>query len=222
MKNVSLVIAGATGLVGSEVVNAALTTNNISQIFTLTRRKLALDAPKIVQCVNKDLSLAAFSKTENETAVGVIALGSTVKKAGSKEKLRDIDVELVVATAKKMKAAGITHLIAVSCLGANKKALSHYLRCKGEMEALVEDLGFKRVTFLHPGPLAGNRQEHRTDEKLLQGVIKIVKPLMKGNLQNYVPIEASAVANAVIHLINNDSQARVERVTTSMMNKFAS
>ncbi|WP_115060899.1 NAD(P)H-binding protein [Photobacterium damselae] len=222
MHDVSLVIAGATGLVGSEVVNAALTTKNINKIFTLTRRALALDNPKIVQCVSKDLSLSAFNKVENEVAIGVIALGTTAKKAGSKEKLREIDVDLVVTTAKKMRTAGITHLIVVSCLGASPKALSHYLRCKGEMEKLIEEFGFERVTFLHPGPLAGKRSEDRPDEKLLQSLIKFVKPLMKGSLENYIPIEASTVAKAVIQIINDESQVRIERVTTSMMNKFVS
>ncbi|MDK9759902.1 nucleoside-diphosphate sugar epimerase, partial [Vibrio sp. D173a] len=151
--------------------------------------------------------------------VGVIALGTTIKKAGTKEKLRSIDVDLVVSTAQSMKNMGVKHLIVVSCLGADNNARSHYLRCKGQMETKVELLNFEKTTFLHPGPLAGNRQESRPDEKLLQGALKVFRPLMLGSLKKYLPIQATSIAKSIVVHSTFPTPSKVERLDSiDMMN----
>ncbi|MEZ9700678.1 NAD(P)H-binding protein [Vibrio sp. 10N.261.46.E12] len=190
--NRSIIIAGSSGLVGRETLSTLLSSQNISTVYALSRRELNTQHKKLKQIIDCDLSVPAIHLGSELPEVGIIALGSTIKKSGTKDKLRAIDVDLVVSTAENMKDLGVKHLIVVSCLGADSKARSHYLRCKGEMENEVELLDFEKTTFLHPGPLAGDRHETRTDEKLLQGALKVIKPMMIGRMKKYLPIQASS------------------------------
>lgn len=218
----SVIIAGATGLVGGEILGAFLQSPNIETVYTLSRRKIDREHNKLRQIIDDDLNVPANALDAGFPDVGIIALGSTIKKAGTKERLRAIDVDLVVSTAENMKALGVKHLIAVSCIGADTNALSHYLRCKGEMEAQVESLDFDKTTFLHPGPLAGNRHEQRSDEKLLQCTLKFFRPLMLGRLKKYLPIQAVNIAKSVVVHSMFPASNKVERLDSLDMMKLVS
>ncbi|OBT03955.1 nucleoside-diphosphate sugar epimerase [Shewanella sp. UCD-FRSSP16_17] len=215
--NKSIVIAGGSGLVGRETLNALLKSKNVDSVYSLSRRELNIEHEKLHQIIDMDLNFAQSAFASAPPEVGVIALGSTIKKAGSKENLRSIDVDLVVSTAKKLNGLKVKHLIVVSCLGADIKAHSHYLRCKGEMEKKVESLGFEKVTFLHPGPLAGKREENRFDEKVLQNVMKFIKPLMFGGMKKYIPIHASFIAQSILMQSIQPSSKKIERLDSLAM-----
>ncbi|GAB7219687.1 NAD(P)H-binding protein [Vibrio comitans] len=219
--NTSIVIAGATGLVGRETLESLLRDVRVEQVISLSRREIEMEHSRLQQWITADLSMPESPQMNVQPSVGIITLGTTLKKAGSKENLRAIDVDLVVNTATKMKKMGVERLYVVSCLGANTKAMSHYLRCKGDMEAQIEALGFTGITFLQPGPLAGDRDEKRSDEKLLQGVMKLVNPLMVGKLKNYMPIEANVVASAINKLVFMSEESRVSRITSQKMRLLA-
>ena len=220
--NKSIIIAGASGLVGKETLAALLKSDEVNRVYALSRHRLAVEGSKLTQVIDETLSVSPDITMDQPPEIGIIALGSTIKKAGTKEKLREIDVNLVTATAEKMQQLGVGHIIVVSCLGADINARSHYLRCKGEMEAKVESLGFEQTTFLHPGPLAGDRDEKRTDEKFLQGLLKIVKPLMIGNLSKYVPIESSVIAQSILKISMMPHSNQVERLNSVAMNQLIS
>lgn len=220
--NKPIIIAGASGLVGKETLAALLKSDEINRVYALSRHRLAVEGSKLTQVIDEALSVSPDITMDQPPEIGIIALGSTIKKAGTKEKLREIDVNLVTATAEKMQQLGVGHIIVVSCLGADINARSHYLRCKGEMEVKVESLGFEQTTFLHPGPLAGDRDEKRTDEKFLQGLLKIVKPLMIGNLSKYVPIESSVIAQSILTISMMPRSNQVERLNSIAMNQLIS
>ncbi|CAH0533943.1 hypothetical protein VST7929_01820 [Vibrio stylophorae] len=220
-EQVSWVIAGATGLVGQAVLEATLNDDSVSQVHTLTRRALSAENNKLKQWISDDLQAPVLSRDDIAPSVGVIALGTTIKKAGSKANFYAVDVDLVAHTAKVMQRMGVTHLFVVSCIGANPRAFSHYLRCKGQMEAKVQSLCFSRLTFLHPGPLAGERSESRKDEVLVQGLLKVLRPVMKGSLMNYQPIEAKDMAKAVLSRAKHPSTDCVEYLTASQMMQLA-
>ena len=217
--NRTIIIAGASGLVGRETLSALLDSENFGTVYTLSRREVNREHHKLKQIIDSRLNVPTSALDSISPEVGVIALGTTIKKAGTKEKLRSIDVDLVVSTAKSMKNMGVKHLIVVSCLGADNNARSHYLRCKGQMETKVELLNFEKTTFLHPGPLAGNRQESRPDEKLLQGALKVFRPLMLGSLKKYLPIQATSIAKSIVVHSTFPTPSKVERLDSiDMMN----
>ena len=213
----SIVIAGATGLIGKSTVELALDNESVDHIYSLSRSPITIEHSKLTQWLSPDLSIPSEGDVPSSPIIGVITLGTTLKKAGSKEKLRAIDVDLVVNVAKGMHKLGVKQIIVVSCLGASVNSRSHYLRCKGEMEAELQQLKFEQVTFMHPGSLVGSREEIRKDEKVLQCVLNILSPLMVGVLADFKPVKAHDVANAIIQLAveeNSTINKRVEHIRT--------
>nr|WP_086938146.1 NAD(P)H-binding protein [Thaumasiovibrio occultus] len=190
----SVVLAGATGLIGQQVISQLVVSPDVERIVALTRRTSEITYDAKLSWQHSDPLTVPNTVKAN---VGLICLGTTLRQAGSKQALRRVDVDLVVAIAQQMKQAGVTRLGVISSHGANPHHLSHYLRCKGQMEQALEQLDFEHLTIVRPGPLKGERENPRFDELLLQKVVNRVQPMMKGPLANLVPIDAQAVARAL-------------------------
>ncbi|CAH1538070.1 Nucleoside-diphosphate sugar epimerase [Vibrio rotiferianus] len=200
--NTCVIIAGATGLVGKEVIANLLSQPSIETVYSLSRRALSDIADiesKIVPIIDAELSIHNWDEQQPTPSIGVICLGTTLKQAGSKEALRKVDVELVCKVAQQMKMIGVKRIAIVSSLGAKASSFSHYLACKGQMEKNIEKMGFEEVVFARPGPLVGQRDTPRTDERLIQSLSKVTRPLMWGKLADFVPIQARDVAKAMIY-----------------------
>ena len=116
-----------------------------------------------------------------------------------------------------MKVLGVTHLAVVSSYGASVRSLSHYLRCKGKMEMAIERLGFEHITFVRPGPLVGLRDTPRTDEAIVQVVLKSLRPLMFGKLAKLIPIQASEVAKAMQYGILTKTDRKLQTLDSIQM-----
>lgn len=216
--SISIIIAGSTGLIGHHLLNFALKSEDVECVYSLSRRPIEEACTKLTQLVTPDLSIDKVALADNKPSIGFITLGTTIKKAGSKAALKAVDVSLVVDVAQSMHEVGVEHVYIVSCIGASSSALSHYLKCKGEMEDKVTQVGFKSVTFMQPGPLAGDRAEARKDEALLQGVMTVLNPLMKGFLLNYKPIEGEVVAQCMLDLaLENQELMGIHRYTSKEM-----
>ncbi|WP_045464858.1 NAD(P)H-binding protein [Vibrio hyugaensis] len=202
--NACVIIAGATGLVGKAVINKLVSQPSIDTLYSLSRKSLTDVADpdnKIIPILDAELIIHDWDEQQPTPNVGFICLGTTLKQAGSKDALRRIDVELVCKVAQQMKMIGVKRLAVVSSLGAKASSSSHYLACKGHMEKNIEKMGFDEVVFARPGPLVGQRENPRTDEKLIQTLFKVIRPLMLGNLANFVPIHAQDVAKAMIYQV---------------------
>ena len=216
--SISIIIAGSTGLIGHHLLNFALKSEDVECVYSLSRRPIDEASTKLTQLVTPDLSIDKMAFADNTPSTGFITLGTTIKKAGSKAALKAVDVSLVVEVAQSMHEVGVEHIYIVSCIGASSSALSHYLKCKGEMEDIITQVGFKSVTFMQPGPLAGERAEARKDEVLLQGVMSVLNPLMKGFLLNYKPIEGETVAQSMLGLaVENQDLMGIYRYTSKDM-----
>ncbi|XDF79653.1 NAD-dependent epimerase/dehydratase family protein [Aliivibrio fischeri] len=214
----SIIIAGSTGLIGHHLLNFSLKNESVNRVYSLSRRSLDETSSKLVQMVSDDLSIDKNQLEEQTPDIGFITLGTTIKKAGSKAALKAIDTDLVVSVAQSMREVGVRHIYVVSCIGASSSAFSHYLKCKGEMEDSITLLGFSSTTFMQPGPLSGDRSETRKDEVLLQGLMGIINPLMKGCLLNYKPIEGEVVAECMLDLaLQNDNAVGVHRYRSKAM-----
>ncbi len=201
----SVFVAGGTGLIGSSLIEG-LTSNPNVQITQIGRRSFG--QPEAVSDIIVDDLLALKlsehsinSDQPNTSSVGFICLGTTKKQAGSNQALWEVDHDMVVHIASEMKKAGVEHIGVVSSYGASPSSLSHYLRCKGKMEHDVAALKFKSVVFARPGPLVGDREVPRVDEKWVQAVLKVVNPIMRGPLENLKPIEAEKVAASLFQAV---------------------
>lgn len=196
-----VIIAGASGLVGSHVVNQLLTHPAIDDVVTVSRRPLTHEHTKLTQIVAPELNFVQANLTPPQSQLGIIALGTTRQQAGSRAALEKVDYELVCQVAQQMKSNGVTRLAVVSSYGANSSSLSHYLRCKGRAEHTISQMGFEQVIFVRPGPLLGYRQIERASELWLQRFMTFGSYLMIGRLKNLIPIAARDVASVMIEAL---------------------
>jgi uncharacterized protein YbjT (DUF2867 family) len=132
----------------------------------------------------------------------ICALGTTWKKAGRDEAaFRAVDHDLVLATAVAAKAAGVPNMVLVSAAGADAHAKAFYMRVKGEVEAAVSRVGFKRLDILHPGLLLGERSnDRRLFERLGILAAPLIDPLLPRQWEHYRSIDAGLVAEAALGL----------------------
>lgn len=190
-----MLVAGATGLVGSRLLEQ-LATHGDYTVTTVGRRPPAFEHERVKHLV------ADFSAALELPAADTFfcSLGTTIRKAGSQDAFRAIDLDLVVNLARQAQATGCTTAITVSSIGADAGSANFYLRTKGEMENAVAGLGFTRCGFIRPSLLLGERAEMRPAELLGKWATRLINPLLVGALSNYRAVDATVVAAAMIGL----------------------
>lgn len=194
------IIAGASGLVGDELLHQLLAHPHFQTVYSLSRRELPFHSKKLVQIIHPELRVTAWDETDPTPTLGFICLGTTKKQAGSNQALEAVDFQLVKDVATTMHLLGVKHLVVISSLFAYPYSPSHYLRCKGKMERVIRKMGFSHCIFVRPGPLKGERSKPRSDEQVVQGVFDIIKPLAIGPLAHLTPIPAEEVARSMLDL----------------------
>jgi uncharacterized protein YbjT (DUF2867 family) len=193
------IIIGATGLVGSTLVEQILDNPNYSKVVLLLRKPLNIRHPKLIQ------EVIDFNKLDASKIVGYdlfCAMGTTLAKAGSKEAQYKIDCTYPYEIGKIAKANGVKQYILVSSVGANFNSSNFYLRTKGDLEKKIESLGFQNFVSVRPSMLLGDREESRLGEKIGKVLFNMLSPLMFGRLRKYRSVEASDVAKAMQRFAN--------------------
>lgn len=215
MNATDVLFAGATGLVGSQVLPLLLRRAEAEgfSVFVVGRRPPALEHQRLVALqLDADdgfIEGPAIALEQRGARLGsfVCALGSTISQAGSREAFARVDHDLVVALARLARSRGAAQAVVVSSVGADAGASNFYLSVKGDMEASVLGLGFMRCDFLHPGLLLGQRDgPTRPAEWLGQRVFPWLRPLLRGGLQRYRAIDARSVAVAMAALVGRQAR----------------
>ena len=195
-------LAGASGLIGRELLPLLLHDTHYTQVHVLLRRAVAdLPRHRRLQVHQVDFSALPAALATALPAVDdvYIALGTTIKVAGSQAAFRAVDFDAVVNTARAARAAGATRIAIVSALGADAKSGVFYNRVKGEMQAAVAQLGYASVLFAQPSLLVGNRealgQPARAGEVWAARLLRPVMGLVPASVR---PIEAGTVARALL------------------------
>ena len=194
--NRSVLIVGATGLVGSACLRRLVEDGGIGRIVVLTRRPLPpeLREPDVEGKIEEHV--VDFERVEEAAptmAVDTVicALGTTIKKAGSRERFRAVDFTYPHAVARLSRNQGAAHFLLVSALGADRESRFFYNRVKGDVEAALRDLSFPSLTILRPSLLLGERDEFRLGEAL-------AKPFSFLFPGKYRPVEADQVARVLV------------------------
>lgn len=190
-------LAGASGLVGSYVLEGLLDAPDFSRVYAVTRRPLGRDHARLAN------RIVQFDKLESQLKglscnVAFCCLGTTIRDAGSEEAFRRIDIDYVLAFARAARAAGAQRFVIVSAAGADSRSRLFYLRTKGEMEEAVAGLGFACVDIMQPGLLFGMRRQLRPVELLSMLVMPLINPLLMGSQVAKRGISARDVATAMI------------------------
>jgi uncharacterized protein YbjT (DUF2867 family) len=191
-------LAGATGLVGRELLRLLLACPSYARVHVLLRRAVpGLGAhPRLVA---HQVDFARLPEAFPRVGDAYIALGTTIKVAGSPEAFRRVDLDFVVNTARAARAAGATRLAVVSALGADAASRAFYIRVKGEMQEAVTQLGYASVVIAQPSLLLGDRvalgQPARSGEAWAVRLLGPLAPLVPAGVR---PIPARAVAAALL------------------------
>jgi uncharacterized protein YbjT (DUF2867 family) len=150
-----VLVAGATGLVGRELVRLLVQSTDFSRVHSLVRRSIAsIENTKVTEHVVDFEALPALPSCDD----ALIALGTTRKAAGSQAAFRRVDYDYVLAVAEAARAAGALRLGLVSAIGADVSSRVFYNRVKGEVEAAVSRLGYESVIIARPSLLVGDRE----------------------------------------------------------------
>lgn len=202
-----VLLTGASGLVGGEVLKRLLASGEPFEVVAPTRTPLALHSPRLRNIVY-DSSTAERradsglrrSLSGLKADIWICTLGTTINKAGNQAAFVAVDRDLVLKFAALSRALGARHAILVSSVGAHAKSGSFYLRVKAEAERGLAEQNFPRVDILRPGLLLGERGERRPGEAFAQRLAPLYNPLLMGPLARFRAIEASTVAEAAVNL----------------------
>jgi uncharacterized protein YbjT (DUF2867 family) len=191
-------LAGATGLIGAQLLALLRDSAEYRHTHVLLRRA----APGLTGDARITPHVIAFAQLPDPLpAVDdvFIALGTTIKVAGSQAAFRRVDFDHVVSVARAARAAGAKRLAVVSALGADANSSVFYNRVKGEMQAAIAQLGYESVVIAQPSLLTGDRaalgQPTRGAEVW---ITRILNPWMGLVPRGVRPIKASAVASALL------------------------
>ena len=197
MADRTVLLLGASGLVGRHALRRFAADGRWSRVVTLGRRPLAT-----ASATHED-HVVDFDRLDEQAELFacddvVCALGTTMRQAGSEAAFRRVDLEIPFEAAQLAHSAGAGQFLLVSALGANPGSRIFYNRTKGEAERAVAEVGFDAVQVLRPSLLTGDRDETRWGERAAQLVLTPLGPLLRGPLSALRPTRADDVAAALV------------------------
>lgn len=208
MKPTRICLVGATGLVGSSMIEQAVGRPDV-RLVGVARREMKLPRGVCMEMLLADPSGWADAIAAANAKVLVCALGTTIRKEGNdQDAFRAVDHDLVISCGVAAREAGIEHMIVVSSVGADLASRSFYLRVKAEMEYALGKLGFWRLDIVRPGLLRGPRQERRPMERLAMLVSPLMDALLHGELRRFRSIRTDALAQAIFALSREKAGGR--------------
>ncbi|CAN5305707.1 oxidoreductase [soil metagenome] len=193
------ILLGATGLIGGHCLEFLLKSPRYSSVVCLVRKKLPIINEKLQQVVVDFDNLTASADAITGDDV-FCCLGTTIKKAKSKENFKKVDYQYPLEVAKIAHQNGAKQFLIVTAMGADKHSFIFYNEVKGLVERDLKSLHYDSLHIMQPSLLLGDREENRTGEKVGEAVMKTLDFVFKGPLKKYRAIEARAVAFAMVHL----------------------
>jgi len=202
IKKTALVV-GATSLVGKELVNVLIASDEYEKIIVWVRRPLGIHHRKLVE---KQINFEIMDTYKIDESVEHLycCLGTTIKRAGTQEAFKAVDFGFPLMLARKAKTAGILQFIIISAMGAAVNSMSFYSRTKGEMEEALKELDLQGLHIVRPSLLLGKREEFRMGEQMAAMLTSIVPFMFIGALRKYKPIPAKVVAYAMYRVANQE------------------
>jgi uncharacterized protein YbjT (DUF2867 family) len=197
-------IAGARGLVGHHLLELLLQDPSYAKVIALSRHQLTVQNSKLEEILVDFDELQTITPSLHVEDV-FCSLGTTIKKAGSREAFRKVDFDYVVNVARFGLSLGARGFYVVSSMGANPQSRAFYLRVKGEMEEAVKALGYPSIGIFRPSLIVGRRRESRLGERVALWLAKLISPLLVGPLKKYRPNSAAAIARAMIRHAGHQS-----------------
>lgn len=182
-------------MTGQLVLNRLLDTGAFDPVVAILRKPMHRNHPRLREKVVQFDSLDALAPLPVSSAI--CCLGTTIRKAGSREAFQTVDFGYAVAFARWARQNGARHFLYLSSVMANPSSGTFYLRVKGQTEEELSSLGFERLDIFQPSFLLGQRAEPRTGERVGQALFWCLEWAMAGPLERFRGIPAATVAKAM-------------------------
>lgn len=189
-------IAGSTGLIGSHLLETLTGSGRYEMVVTIGRRDQANRGSTHRHYVVDFDDLSAWKSIDHVDCV-FCCLGTTIRKAGSREAFERVDRHYPVALAKRALELGARQYSIVTSQGASTRSPFFYSRVKGLVEQDLADAGFYGTYFFRPTLLLGERDERRRGEDAAERVLRAAAPLLRGPLAGLKPVHGRVVASAM-------------------------
>ena len=194
---------GATGLIGSHLLNLLISNNNYSKIKVFVRSSIELNHQKI-EIIQTDFNNLKNHKEEIKGDDCFFCIGTTKKNSQDKNEYKRVELEVPKQVAQIAKSNLVNSFVFVSSGYADPKSSGDYLKFKGLVEEELKRLNFSKLGIMRPSFLLGNRQEKRVGEKIGIFVFKLLSPLFLGPLKKMKPIHSATVAKAMVKIANEN------------------
>ena len=194
----SAVVAGANGLVGSELIQSLINDPYFTHIIAVTRNPLQITNSKLQNSICKDFEQLELLSNELNGDIYFCCLGSTIKKSKTKENFRKIDYDAVINFAQIAKIHEASKFILVSASGANPESAIFYSQTKGQVEQSLIGLNLNSLVIYRPGLLIGKRNEKRFMEKLSIDLLNLLSPVIPQKLEKSISTKVSTLCESMI------------------------
>lgn len=193
MQQKTALILGASGLTGHHLLELLLDDPLYTRITIYVRKPVHISHPKLVQQI---VDFEQLDSAIDATDV-FCCLGTTIKKAGSQDAFKQVDLIYPQKIAALQLAAGSQKFLVISAVGADDKSSIFYSRTKGQLEKALTLLRYPCLCIFRPSFIMGNRAERRMGEKIGIFIAKLMSPLLIGPLKKYQPVSALALARSM-------------------------
>ena len=193
---------GASGLVGSHVLNQLISNNSYSKIKLFVRSSIDISDPKI-EIIQTDFNNLENHREDIKGDDCFFCIGTTKQNSPDKSEYRRVELEVPKQIAQIAKSNSVNSFVFISSGYADPKSSGDYLKFKGEVEEELKRLNFQKLGIMRPSFLLGDRKEKRIGEKIGIFVFKLLSPLFLGPLKKMKPIQSATVAKAMITITQN-------------------
>jgi uncharacterized protein YbjT (DUF2867 family) len=190
------IIAGASGLIGSHLLQIILNENGYDEFLILVRKEWPIQHIKLKQLVIDYTRLKDYTGLIKGDAI-FCCLGTTRKNTPNETEYRKIDHDYPLQLAEIAKLNNITSYHLVSAASADLSSKIFYSRLKGETEDDIVKIGLPILHIYRPMLLTGNRKETRIGENIATSIFKVANPLLIGGLKKYRSIAGETVAQTM-------------------------
>ena len=190
-------VVGSTGLIGRSLVHQLI--EGREPVKALTRED-QITSNSILEYIKVDFdALELNSESFSDIKDIYICLGTTIKKAGSKEAFQKVDIQYCIDVAREAEKDGVRNLSIITSVGSDSESSNFYLKTKGLIEEQITGLDFDSISIHRPGLLIGSRKEARAGEAIGQILYPfLVNPFLIGSLTKYRSVESEVLAKAMI------------------------
>ncbi|RFU64048.1 NAD-dependent epimerase/dehydratase family protein [Bacillus sp. V59.32b] len=201
----SALLLGASGLVGSELLHCLLNEKDYKSIVILIRKPLGIQHHKLIEIL-ADFDQLELYRDHFKVNDVFCCLGTTIKKAKSREEMTKVDVGYPLTAAKLAHDEGAKQFLVISSMGADPQSSFSYSRMKGTLETELSNVGFQALHIFRPSLLLGKREESRLGESAAAAIFPPLSFLLVGPLKKYRAIQAKTVAQAMYRAAQNHNQ----------------